>query len=565
MLIKFYSLLDKKFKFFLFILTILIFIGMLVETIGITLIIPLVSLLIFEGEYINFFSKSLGVDLSSYEKRYLINIFVLLFAIFFFLKSVYLISILYLQNKFSFELQASISYNLYRNYLSKSFLFHTNQNSSVLLRNIIIEMNNLHLFIINPLITILAEILLVLGLMSLMIFVDATVFGLIIITGIPFLFIYLSFAEKKIKIFGDKRLFFDGLKVKNVKETFNSIKEIKIYNAENYSLNYYDTVNRKSANFAKLQSWFEQFPRILLELFSAGCLLVFLLYVGSNYYDIEGLIAKTSLFALASFKMLPSLNRILVSLQNFKYGIPFLEKVSDDLDIANKINKTNSVDNFNNQINKIEFKNVSFKYTDNLVLRKVNFSFQKGDIIGIKGASGSGKTTLINLIVGLLPPSEGKIVFNNEHLQKNNKPIFNVGYVPQNIFLNDDSILRNIAFGIENNNINLEKIDKLIQSLQLSSLIKNFKNNNNFSIGENATKISGGEKQKIGIARALYFDPELIILDEATNELDASTEELILKTIDDYCQTKITIIISHKDSTLKKCNKILNLKNGTLT
>lgn len=564
-LINFYSLLDKNFKSFLIILTIFLLLGMIIETIGVSLIIPLVSLVIFEGEYINYFSNLIGINLLYYQKSYLINFFVIIFAVFFLLKSIYLVSILYLHNKFSFELQASLSYNLYKNYLKKSFQFHTNQNSSILLRNIIIEMNNLHLYIINPLITLFAECLLVLGIMILMMLVDIRAFILIIFISVPFIFIYLSFAKKKIKFFGEKRLHYDGLKLKNAKEAFNSIKEIKVYNAENYSVNNYDILNRKSANYAKLQHWFEQFPRILLELFAVGCILIFLLYIGNNYNNIETLIAKTSLFALASFKILPSLNKILVSIQNFKYGIPFLEQVASDLDKKEKINKKHNTNQLNQVLDTIEFKDVSFKYTENLILNKINFKFTKGDIVGIKGPSGSGKTTMLNLITGLLEPSKGKIIINDELLNKNqNKITNNIGYVPQNIFLNDDTILKNIAFGVEENKINLDKVKKLIDSLHLKKVITNLPNKINYKIGENAAKISGGEKQRIGIARALYFEPDLIILDEATNELDETTEKLILNTIQTYSKTKISIIISHKESTLKICNKILNLNKGQL-
>jgi ABC-type multidrug transport system fused ATPase/permease subunit len=289
---------------------------------------------------------------------------------------------------------------------------------------------------------------------------------------------------------------------------------------------------------------------ILIELYFGGSLLI--------------LIPQLTVFLAATFRIIPSANKILTQAQVIKVSNASIDLVYQEL-------STSDVSYFNDftfeghqntiLFKSLELKNISFKYNlnEDLILNNLNFKIIKGESIGIKGESGAGKSTFIDIVLGLLIPHEGSIILNGEKDQSKINGKMNVGYVPQNIFLLDESIEKNIALGIQEEEIDSSKILLAIKSAQLDTFVNSLPNGLKTVIGERGVRLSGGQRQRIGIARALYNDPEIIILDEATSSLDNETEASFMKTIYSLKGEKTLLIVAHRLSTLNNCDKILTI------
>jgi ABC-type multidrug transport system fused ATPase/permease subunit len=294
-------------------------------------------------------------------------------------------------------------------------------------------------------------------------------------------------------------------------------------------------------------------------------LLIFILI--SSYNSYSSVLPIIGVFVAAAFRMLPSINRIMSSLQTFKYFESSLEILYDEKKSlkAEYVDKKNNFEyKFDNNI-KLDNVDFSFDNPNKLILNNLCLEINKGDYIGIIGTSGSGKSTLIDLILGLIQPTSGKIKIDNFELSNNS---FNwsklIGYVPQTIFLTDDSILNNIAFGVAESEIDFSLVNRILKETQLFSFINSLEDGLLTMVGERGVRLSGGQRQRIGIARALYSSPEILILDEATSALDSDTEALILDELLRFKRNKTIIVIAHRLSTLTNCDKIIEISNGVI-
>ena len=359
---------------------------------------------------------------------------------------------------------------------------------------------------------------------------------------------------------------------KSVLEGISSIKEIKVMEREG---NFIDFYNKNSKEYARTQAFYNlanQSPRLLIEsIVVCGIVIVVLINIlyGNKMND---LLPVLSLFAMAAIRIMPSMNRILGYLTSLKFSTINLGVVYEDvLEALNndvKFRKT-SKDKTEEYILKesIVIKDLTYRYpnTNVDILKGVNLTIKKGQSIGIIGPSGAGKTTLIDLILGLLKPSEGSILVDGTDIQNNMSAWRkNLGYVPQNIYLMDDTILKNVAFGIDNKDIDQEKVWAALEAAQMKDFIENQPKQLNTVVGQSGMLLSGGQKQRIGIARALYHDPEVLILDEATSALDTGTEEQISESIAAIGKSKTLIIIAHRTSTLEKCDVIYKVDENNI-
>ena len=548
------------------VLIFLLIIGMILEIFGLGILMPILSSIIDPN------LSSSDTFLSSIKESYFVNfsnekftfILLLFLLIIYFVKTIYLVFLTFVQNKYLSNLTAFISNKLYFIYLSQPFDFHKSKNSSDLVKNIQLEITHLHSYL-SAFIIAVTEAFILISIVVTLIYIEPL--GAISIgcffAGISFIF--FQFTKIKLEIWGSLREKLDKEILKSSHSSFNGIKDIILLNRQNYFIEKYSFNNFKKAKLQSNQSTFNQLPRFFLEFFSVLGLLGFIAFMLLRGEDTSRLITLLGVFVAATFKMIPSLNRLISSAQHFKYFNSSLNLVYDELsNLKSDALKTNK-DDFEFK-NKIVFKNANYSYLNKHILVASNIEISKGSTIGIIGPSGSGKSTFVDILVGLNTLDSGKILVDNIDIQENLFGWKNcIGYVNQSVFLSDDTIRRNICFGLPDSQIDDTRIESVLKQVQLFDIVNKMEMGINSIVGERGTQLSGGQIQRLGLARALYSDPEVLILDEATSSLDNETESKIMESIYKLKGFKTIIIVAHRLSTLKMCDFIYEINNGNIT
>ena len=566
MISKLFKVLSKKQinLFFLFILFSLI--TMALETLGIGLIIPFAQSLIGEGinDNLILFLKKFGV--SPENKIELITVFISIIGLVYTLKVLYLTFFSYAQTKFLADLRVELSDSLYKKYLNNSFQFHLNNNSAKLIRNL--DEISLVVALIQSLIITITESIIFFGIAILVVWYEPVGSAVVILFFGLFGFLFFYFVQKKVNKWGKIRQIHSGLKFKFISEGFRLIKFVKIFHKAKEFIKIY-TNNNKIINECEIkQNFTDSLPRLWLEwlIIIAFTLLIFtMIFIGKETSYIVPLLG---LFAAASYRIMPSLTRIMNNVQKIIYNKPALNAVYVEFDKnQNHLLSENNITKSFNFKKSIKLKNLEFNYSgsDRTILKNLNLTINYGETIGLIGESGKGKTTLVNIILGLLKPSKGEILVDETNIEDNLQNWQKkIGYVSQDIFLSDDTIKKNIAFGLADKDIEKEKVNKAIVNSNIDSFINNLEKGIETSIGEFGDKISGGQRQRIAIARAFYNNPEVLILDEFTNSLDHITESKIIEEINNFKRKKTIVIIAHKISTLKNCDRVFRLQNSNI-
>ena len=381
------------------------------------------------------------------------------------------------------------------------------------------------------------------------------------------LIIFSKINKSRLSKIGKDRQYHDALKIQHLNQGLNGIKEIKLSSKEKEFSSIFNKHNLISIKSTAEHQFWISIPKYVLEFIGVFVFMAIAIFITKKGYDLKVFLPTIGLIAAATFRLLPSANRIIQSINNIRFGLPSADTLSSEL----KTTETREIqDKFENKVplifEKLNLANIAFCYPDakKNIIENANFEISKGDKLGILGPSGSGKSTLIDVVTGLLKPKSGEIKLNNTEINLSQKNWYKkIGYVSQFIFLIDDSIKKNIAFGIEDNKINQNLMDKSINTAGLNEFIQNSPNGIDTKIGEFGARISGGQRQRIGIARAIYSNSEILVLDEATSAIDLQTEERIIKNINSLLN-KTIIIISHRMSTIKNCNKIFEIKNKNL-
>jgi ATP-binding cassette, subfamily B, bacterial PglK len=566
MIKKIKSILTKKQIISLNILFLLSFITMILEAVGLGLIIPFVQSLTSESINDNFLKIVHIFNFNPSNKKELITVIIYFMFFIYTVKALYLTFFSYAQTKLLADLRVSLSNKLFNIYLNKPFQFHLRNNSSKLIRNI--DEISLVVSLFQFLILLITELVVLVG-VSIFIILYEPIGSLIVISFLSiFGYVFYKKVQIRAKEWGKGRQFHSGLRIKQLREGFTSIKYIKILNRINEVLKVFTNNNIKLNSYEIKQNFTDSLPRLWLEwLVIVGFILLIIIMLFLNK-DFTYIVSVLGLFAAAAFRLMPSLTRIMNSIQKIIYNRPAIDIVYKEFQDYDK-NLRTAKDNLNKLqfYKKINFKSVSFKYSgsDKLILDNLNFTIEAGSIVGIIGESGSGKTTLINLILGLLEPTDGEINIDNDDMLKNLPAWQNyIGYVPQDVYLVDDTIKKNIAFALPETTINDEAVDLAIKKSKLDKLINNLDKGKNTQIGEFGDRLSGGQKQRISIARALYSNPRVLIFDEFTNSLDIETEKKIIEEIINFKRDKTVIMIAHRLSTLKSCDSIYKIENSKI-
>ena len=572
MFFKFIKILDRKDKIkFSFILFLVLF-TLIIEVFSISSIFPLLIFLTnFENvekyqilkDIINYFQISEQKELILYSVIFIVTTYI--FKIFF---NIFNINYIYY---FAYQLQKKITNRLFSYYLSRPLLFFMNTNSSKLIRNISIEITLFTQNYIMPVLNLFAETIIILGIISLLLLIEfkgAIIVSIILVLSVIFL-VYLN--KNKTAYWAKVRQEKENERVKILQQSLSIISELKILGRERKILTDFFKSSKLISNSAKVQAVLLEFPRIFMEFIAIISFCVLLLFL--NYFSEfpELLLPTIGVFCAAAFRLLPMSNRFLTSIQRIKFSIPITNFVIKEFETILKTSeKEMNLVNENEKMNfrnKITLKGVNYKYPDqeSSILENLNLEIKKGEIIGIMGLSGSGKTTLLRILAGLINPKDGKILCDEKNINDDLKSWQNIlGYVPQSTYLVDDSIKNNIAFAINPEVIDIQRIKSCAKIAQVHNFISDLPNQYETIVGENGIKLSGGQKQRIGVARALYHDPEIIIFDEETSSIDTETEDRFYDSINNLKSDKTVIIVSHRSKNLDICEKTYYLKNKNL-
>lgn len=548
------------------ILVMLLFVGMALEMIGLGIILPVLAVVLDEStinNYPNIISWLNQIGLNSYRQ---ISIFlVLLLPAVYLLKTIFLILVSFYQNKFVQVTIRDIIDKLFVRYLDQPYESFVSRNSSEYIK--VIQTETLYFTTyIQAVLTIITESALTIAVLVVFILVEPVgavsiflFFGLL--SGL-----FFQLSKNKLKSWGKEREELDKSISKIILEALGNIREVKIFNIPNFFTQKLKTKNFHKAQLTYFQNTLIQSPRFYLELVSVIGLSIFIIGFLLQDRNIVELISIIGVFVAGSFRVIPSLNRLIQARQHIRYHDNTLDIIFNELNITNNLNLNNNEvhkDDLNFK-SKLELKNISFKYsnTDKHVLKNLNFKIYKGESVGVIGKSGSGKSTFVDILSGLLFPINGDMIIDDILLNSLNFPKWKnlIGYVSQTTNLIDDTIAANVAFGDKNPNIS--KVKNALEDSQLYEFVKSLPKGIRTNIGEKGVLLSGGQVQRLAIARALYKNPKILILDEATSSLDNKTEKKLIQSINNLKRKVTILMIAHRLTSLSNCDRIYELVNN---
>jgi ABC-type multidrug transport system fused ATPase/permease subunit len=538
-------------------------IGTGLELVSLGLFMPVVSVLAsdtFTSDY-PWLADLIG---TTDELGMTIRVFGLL-AFVFLVKSVYVAWSVWFQRGFATRIEYRLSTHLFRSYTSRPYTFHLANNSSVLIRNIGMA---------GQFVSLTIDSLLVLGtdgavLIAIVVFlvviepVGTTV--VVIVLGVTAVCFHMI-TRSRIQDWGSRRLIHEGRKIQYLQEGFGAIKEIKVLGREDEFIGRFDSEVSQTTRINRGYSTLTALPRIWLEFLTLLGLAVLVTVLVSQGRELSETLPILGVFAAGSFKVMPSMNRIIFAVQNFRYSRSILTSLATDLDALSESCHPLRQER-NGLKSAIEFCDVHYSYPGSEIeaVAGMSFTVRSGDSVGFVGSSGAGKSTLVDLLLGLLSPSAGEVLFDGKvRGSANGGGACFIGYVPQTIYLTDDSIRRNVAFGVPEGEINEDRLQEAIKQASLSEFVRQLPDGLHTQLGERGVRLSGGQRQRIGIARALYLDPAVLVLDEATSSLDILTEEQIVREIAAMKGARTLIIVAHRFTSVSLCTSVHQVEDGRI-
>jgi len=566
------AVLDKKQKKKVALLVIVILIGGILETVGISLVLPLISAIMDEeafgaNQYVQMISSFLHIENTR------TFIYLLLFALIFMfiLKNGYLLFSTYLQARFVNKNRCKCTTNLLRQYLNKPYEYYLYAETSTILRTIYGDMDNVFNLLMQCLnLTAEAVVSLCLGLF--LFFMDPVMMLVIIGLMLAATFFIAKVIKPLLNRVGENARVSQASLYKWILQGVSGIKDVKVIHKEEYFVSEYKKHAYDYAGYQIQNTVLTNVPRLLIETVAIGGILLYIAISLMAGGKMEDMLPMVSAFALAAVRLLPSVNRLNTYMANIAYFEPALNYIYDNVD-ALDLQKIHEDKGEEEALalpevtlkEKIELSDITFAYpnTDKYIFAHADMSIPVGKSVGIVGSSGSGKTTVVDILLGLLKMESGEIKSDGTNVFEN-YPMWlsNIGYIPQTIYMLDDSIRNNIAFGVAPDKIDDARVWKVLEQAQLKEFVEELPEKLDAQIGERGVRISGGQRQRLGIARALYHDPELLIFDEATSALDNDTETAIMEAIDSLHGEKTMVIIAHRLRTIENCDMIYEVKDG---
>jgi ABC-type multidrug transport system fused ATPase/permease subunit len=549
-------------------LFLLMLVGMALETLGVGLVVPVMVVLMQDDPAS--YSPGLAAVLEFFghpSRSMLLLGAVIAMATIYFLKNVFLAFLAWRQAAFAFAVQARVAKKLFSRYLNQPYIFHLQNNSAQLIRNVTTEASFFCSHALVPGLLLITETIVLVGISCLLFYLEPLGALLVtMVTGIPSL-LFLRYSRQRVARWGKERQSHDGKRLQLIQEGLSGIKDVLMLGRSPTFLQQFAFHNEVMARVGGRQLFLQQVPRLWLEfvgVLGVAVLVAVLLLQGKTPPEIA---AAVGLFASAAFRLMPSVNRVLTSLNGLRYGRVVLDLMYAELAKAAVVTRSGGgvADACVRFTRSFRLRNLSYSYpgTSTGALSSVNLEVSAGEMFGIVGSSGSGKSTLVDLLLGLLEPTSGWVETDGQDIHADLQSWRRqIGYVPQSIYLTDDSLRRNVAFGVPEGEIDDAAVARAIRFAQLDALVSSLPEGLETFVGERGVRLSGGQRQRIGIARALYRDPPILVLDEATSALDVGTEAEVMKAITALQGQKTILIVAHRLSTVEHCDRLCQLEHG---
>ena len=562
---KIYFILGKKNIFKLFIVLFLTLLNTFFELITIGLIIPILAIFVNQN-YEKYFEIFPAISKIS-ESRLLIYIFIIMTLIYLIKCFINIFSV-YLRSRFCWNLYKNLSQNIFQNYIKEDYLVHMNSHSSEKLNNIRGEASLFSQGVIWNVIDLVIDIILITSISIFLLFYNFQLSFFVIVFLLTLGYFWNKSYNDYLEKIGKKRESHAKGTIREIQNSFGNFRETTIFNLRKLFSDRFELHNREFSLVAIKKDFIIQIPRFLLELLSIIAVLsIFFVLIKSNV-PLSEILVLLGVFVFAIVRMLPSVTKIIKSIQTIKFNSVVIDKMYNQI-----LNSKNLDKNFDNKnydridFKKISIKNLNYKYptNENYILKDINLNITKGDKIGIIGVTGSGKSTLINIITGLLNSTGENFKIDNIKLNKEKILSWqsNIGYVSHDVFLLDETLGYNISLK-ENYRSEKEKLFDLLKKVELLEFVEKQPLKLDFLVGEKGGKLSRGQMQRLGIARALYINPSVLIFDEATSALDTHVERMILQKLYKNNENLTIISVSHRKSALEFCDKIFEINNGQL-
>jgi ABC-type multidrug transport system fused ATPase/permease subunit len=542
----------------------LMLIGMVLETLGIGLVIPALAILTQSDLAVRYpMVAPWLVRLGNPTPERLIIAGMLVLIGVTAVKTLFLAFLAWRQVSLVFALQSHLSQRLFAGYLGQPYTFHLQHNSAQLLRNTTWQVGEIGKVMQHGL-TLMTEVLVLAGISTLLLMIEPL--GAILVVSILGLagWGFNRLTRARVLLWGTARQHHEGLRIQHLQQGLGGAKDVKLLGREDDFLTQFELHNVGSARIGQREATLHALPRLWLELLavtSLGTLVLTMIWRGK---PLGLLLPALALFTAAAFRIMPSVNRILNAIQHVRFSLPVINTIHDEFQLldATAIPRRGEPLPFERGL---VLDQVSFRYpsAETQALTDVSLSVPRRACVGFIGGSGAGKTTLVDVLLGLLAPSSGAVRVDGVDIQSNMRGWQDqIGYVPQSVFLTDDTMRRNVAFGLPNENIDDQAVWQAIRAAQLEEFVNELPRGLDTLVGERGVRLSGGQRQRIGIARALYHDPPVLVLDEATNSLDSVTEQGVMDAVRALQGDKTLLIVAHRPSTLRYCDRLFRLDSG---
>ena len=570
-------LLDRKQKRSMVWIVLMMLVGGVLESLGVTMLVPIITVVIDpvqveRNKYLSAIYDALGLENTTQFAVVMLVAFVGIIV----LKNVYLFFQQKVQLRFVYTNQFATSRRMMINFMQRPYEYYLNADTSVIQRNITSDVNNMYGLILSCL-QLCSECIVFACLVGVLLAIDAQMIIMVAVLMVALLFLIKKVLKPiMVRAGQDNQDYYSGL-YKWIEQSVMGIKEIKIANKENYFINEYAKCGAGYVNSVQKYNIYNATPRLLIETVCIAGMISYFIVIILRGAQVTELLPQLSALAMAAMRLLPSVNRINNYQTSISYFEPFFMGVSDNLqeEIHDKKVSYAAEDYLQKkEVEKLEIKkeislqDITYKYphTDVLIFDHADMVIPVGNSVGIVGTSGAGKTTVVDILLGLLQIESGRILADGVEVREHYESwLKNIGYIPQTIFMIDSTIRKNVAFGYAEDEIDDEKVWRALKEAQLDEFVRGLPEGLDTSIGERGIRISGGQRQRIGIARALFEDPEVLVLDEATSALDNETEAAIMDSINRLHGRKTLIIIAHRLQTIEKCDMVYRVENGKAT